>query len=609
MSNAETIVNDALDSAEMACTAGLISAGALENLRKWLTESRYASYRESITRHIQEEKWKKLDDVFWTVIPFGTGGRRGRMYEFGSNAINDRTIGESAQGLADYVVEQLGGKKDLACAIAYDTRHRSREFAELCAGVMVAAGFHVYLLDDYRSTPLLSFTVRRKGCDCGIMVTASHNPPSDNAVKVYWSTGGQILPPHDAAIIDRVMSCQEINVTPFDEAVAAGKVTIVTAEMDSDYLEAAVQHGFQGPRDVKLLFTPLHGVGTSLVLPLLHRDGFTDVEVYGPHAEPSPDFPNVPGHVSNPENTVVFEAPIEHARNEKFDLILATDPDADRLGVAAPKTLDPSLSWGTFNGNQIGAMLADFVLRKRSEAGTLSPDHYVVKTLVTSELLRRVAEQYGVRCFGDLLVGFKYIAEVVDREGPERFVFGAEESHGYLVGQHCRDKDAGVACMLMSQLAAELKDRGQSVHDYLAELYRRHGYHREFLINVMMEGSEGMSAMQRLMKAFRETPPKSLAGIPVIEVRDYLSGKTRTVDTGVERPLQGPTGNLVILDLAEEGNYVAVRPSGTEPKVKFYVFTRLSPAASADLLAAEQTLVDRTQSLERDVRDFAQSHG
>lgn len=605
MSITESEIAESMAAAEQASVDGAISPGALANLRNWLTEPRYAEYRSRVIDHIRDQKWQKLDDVFWTIIPFGTGGRRGRMYEFGSNAINDRTIGESAQGLADYVVEFTGDRADRSCAIAYDNRHRSRHFAELCAGIMVAAGFRVYFLDDYRATPQLSFTVRDRGCDCGIMVTASHNPPSDNAVKVYWSSGGQVLPPHDKAIIDRVMSCQEIRSVPFDQAVRDGQVRIVTEEIDQAYLEAVVACGFAGPRDVRILYSPLQGVGAAAVLPVLARDGFRDVALYGPHAEPDPDFSNVPDHVANPENTAVFQGPIERAVEEGFDVVLATDPDADRLGVAAPLTADAGSPWATFTGNQIAAMLAEFVLDRRRQAGTLSPRHYVVKTLVTTELIRRIAESFGVRCVGDLLVGFKYIAEVIDREGPDDFVFGAEESHGYLVGQYVRDKDAPVACMLMGELVADLKSRGLTLHDYLADLYRRHGYHRECLINVMMEGSEGMALMQRLMKTFRESPPKTLAGVPVAVVRDFLSGQTLDVESGHHLPLQGPVGNLVILDLAEPGNYVAVRPSGTEPKVKFYVFTRLAPAASGDLEAAAATLKDRTDMLERDVRGFA----
>ncbi len=236
------------------------------------------------------------------------------------------------------------------------------------------------------------------------------------------------------------------------------------------------------------------------------------------------------------------------------------------------------------------------------------PDHYVVKTLVTTELIRRIAESYGVRCEGNLLVGFKYIAEVMDRDGPDRFVFGTEESHGYLVGQYCRDKDGAVASMLMCELAAELKSKQVSMHDFLCDLYRKHGYHRETLINLVMEGSEGMAAIKRLMKSFRETPPKQLAGIDVIGLRDYAQGTNTDTETGKSQPLNGPTGDLVILDLAEEGNYVAVRPSGTEPKIKLYVFTRVTPEESADLDAASASLNQRLERLEKDVRNYAKDH-
>ncbi len=306
MSIAESI-QQALAAVEKAVNDRSLSAAAAKNIHAWLSENRYAQYRDQVIEHISAGNWQKLDDVFWTIIPFGTGGRRGRMYPIGSNAINDRTIGESAQGLADYVVEFIGGNKELSCAIAYDTRHKSRHFTELCAGIMVAAGFKVYLLDDYRATPQLSFAVREKGCDCGIMVTASHNPPSDNAVKVYWSSGAQILPPHDKAIIDRVMTCQEIRSVPFAEALADGRIEVVTDEIDKAYFDAVAQCAFEGPREVKILYSPLHGVGAAAVIPVLERDGFTDVEIYGPHQEPNGDFPNVPGHVSNPENTVIFE--------------------------------------------------------------------------------------------------------------------------------------------------------------------------------------------------------------------------------------------------------------------------------------------------------------
>lgn len=607
MSSTDSI-QAALTAVDQATCDGLISETAMQNIRAWLTESRYESYQPVLIEHITEKKWQALDDAFWTIIPFGTGGRRGRMYPIGSNAINDRTIGESAQGLANYVRQYTGQSEGLSCAIAYDTRHQSRHFTELCAGIMVAAGFKVYLLDDYRATPQLSFAVRYKNCDCGIMVTASHNPPSDNAVKVYWSSGAQVLPPHDQAIIDQVMSCQEIIAVPFAEALADHRIEIVTEEIDAAYLEAASACSFDGPRDAKVLYTPLHGVGSAAVVPLLKKVGFDSVKIYEPHQEPSGDFPNVPGHVSNPENKAIFEEPIAEAQRTGFDLILATDPDCDRIGCAAPVTNDPTGPWRTFTGNEIGSILTEYVLSRRAAESTLTSDHYVIKTLVTSELTRRVAESYGVRCEGDLLVGFKYIAEVMDQQGPEHFVFGTEESHGYLIGQYCRDKDGAVASMLMSELVAMLKSEGRSLHDYLTALYLKHGCHREELINLVMEGSEGMAAIKRLMKSFRENPPESLAGLRVKTIRDYQSATSTETLSQEKTKLLGPSGNLVILDLEEDGNYVAVRPSGTEPKIKLYVFTRLDAKASADLDSASERLERRVIELEQDVRAYAEKN-
>ncbi|MCA9232019.1 MAG: phospho-sugar mutase, partial [Planctomycetales bacterium] len=351
-----------LSLAEQAAADKKITPGAFENIRSWLTESKYAEYVPQIAEHIESGKWQQLDDVFWTIIPFGTGGRRGRMYPIGSNAINDRTIGESAQGLADYVKSQATSAETLSCAIAYDTRHRSEHFARLCAEVMVAAGLKVYFLQGHRSTPVLSFAVRYKGCDCGIMVTASHNPPSDNAVKAYWSTGGQLLPPHDKGVIDRVMSTDAIERNPFDDAVADGRIEICQQEVDAEFIKAVVSLSSPGPRDLQVIYSPLHGVGATAVCPVLEQAGFTHVEVFGPHAQPDGDFPNVPGHVSNPENPEVFDAIIDHARQVGADLILATDPDCDRLGCAAPLTSAVGAQWQTLTGNQIGALLADYVV-------------------------------------------------------------------------------------------------------------------------------------------------------------------------------------------------------------------------------------------------------
>lgn len=597
-------VNAALAAASEAAAQERLSSSALDNLKAWLTEERYAEYRPQIVQAISDGQWQQLDDAFWTVIPFGTGGRRGRMYPFGSNAINDRTIGESAQGLASYVLEQRSASGTPSCAIAYDTRHRSRHFAELCASIMVANGFKVYFLDDYRATPQLSFAVRFKQCDCGIMVTASHNPPSDNAVKVYWSTGGQVLPPHDKAIIERVMSVQEIKRTDFSAAVANGQVEMVTQEVDQAYLAAAKQFAWPGPRNLKVIYSPLHGVGTAAVMPLLQSAGFQDVTVYGRHAEPSGDFPNVPGNVSNPENSKVFDEIIASAKESGGELILATDPDCDRMGCAAPLTLDARGAWATLSGNQLGALLADYVCLQMKSQGKLTARSYVVKTLVTTELTRRVAESYRVRCEGNLHVGFKWIAGVMDAVGPDDFVFGTEESHGYLIGSYVRDKDGAIACLLMAMMAAYWKEQGKSLHNRLQELFAQHGCHEETLVNVQMEGSEGMTRMRELMAAFRSHPPRQLGGIGVAAVRDYKS-LTITPVGGSQSPLDAPPADMVVLDLAEQGNYFAVRPSGTEPKVKFYMFAAAPPCDLSEVPAQQRMLRERLAALEQDIRQFA----
>lgn len=597
-------VEQVLAQVTAAAAEGRISAGAVEHIKSWLTEPRYAPYATQVAQHVADCRWRELDDAFWTVIPFGTGGRRGRMYPIGSNAINDRTIGESAQGLAEYVQEHAPEDQTPSCAIAYDTRHNSRHFAELCAGIMVANGFKVYFLDDYRSTPELSFLVRYKQCSCGIMVTASHNPPSDNAVKVYWSTGGQVLPPHDKGIIQRVMTAERIEKVDFATAVADGRIVICTAEVDKAFFAALAGQRHPGPRDLRIIYSPLHGVGASAVCPALAGDGFQDVELFGPHAEPNGDFPNVPGHVSNPENPPVFQAMIDRAQQTGAELILATDPDCDRMGCAAPLKLARGSEWATFTGNQLGALLCDYILQQKGGGRRLPEGYYVVKTLVTTEMIRRIADSYGVKTFGNLHVGFKYIGGVMDEQGADKFLFGTEESHGFLVGQYARDKDGAVACMLIAELAALVKSQGQTLHQKLEALYWQHGYHAERLLNLTMQGSEGMSKMQKLMSNFRTHPPASLGGIAIRAVRDYLNLTITTAD-GAVKPLDAPRSDMVILDLAEEGNYVAVRPSGTEPKVKFYMFGYVAPELLADIEIARSEAAERLDSIEADLRALA----
>jgi phosphomannomutase len=416
----------------------------------------------------------------------------------------------------------------------------------------------------------------------------------------------QVLPPHDKAIIDRVMNVQEISRRPFAEALAAAQIMYRQQEIDAAFIAAVHSQALPGPRDLKIIYSPLHGVGASAVIPALNADGFTDVELFGPHAEPNGDFPNVPGHVANPENPRVFDSIIERAEQIGADLVLASDPDCDRLGAAAPLTNKADAQWRPFTGNQIAALLAEYVLSARKKAGTLWPQHYICKTLVTTEMVRRIADQYGVQTHGDLQVGFKWIGKDIDDAGPERFVFGCEESHGYLVGTHVRDKDAAVAAMLLSELAAVCKTQGKTLHEKLDDLFWQYGYHAEGQFSLVMPGAAGMQDMQKLMARLRSSPPTEIAGLKATRVRDYLS-LTQLVPGAAPTVLAGPKGDMVMLDLAAKGNYVAVRPSGTEPKVKFYAFTFEPAEQIANLDDTKADCAARLKQLEVDLSAFARA--
>jgi len=594
-----TTPNDpVLEQLRAAVAAGKLLDSSLKNILPWLAQPRYAPYRDELLQRIAGEQWPELNDLFWTVIPFGTAGRRGRMDRLGSNAINDITIGDSAQGLAVYLRRLYGPAAAIRVAIAYDTRHNSRHFAELCAEILAAAEFTVLFFHDPRATPELAYTVRARQCHAGLVISASHNPPSDNAVKVFWSNGGQIYPPDDARLIREVMAVTETRRMPLAEAVAAGRVVDVQEAMDREYQAAVLQQAVPGPRDLKVLYSPLHGVGLSSVLPVLQADGF-DVAVYAPHATPDGDFPNVPQHIANPESPAVFNALIDDARRTGADLVIASDPDADRLGVATPLLLDgpaESRPWSTLTGNQIAVMLADFLLDRLQTQGKLTPQHFIIKTLVTTDMLARVAEHYGVTCFGDVPTGFKWISHRIDQAGADRFVFGCEEAHGYLAGTHIRDKDGAVAAMLLAELAAELKQAGQNLHDRLLQLYRRHGLHWEKTVTLTLPGAAGAQRREEIMHQLRQHPPQSLAGLRVSVVRDYYGHPPGFDAAGSTEPAI----NLLILDL-DDGNWAAIRPSGTEPKLKFYLFAVESPEQSADLAAARMACQERMQRMEHDL--------
>ncbi len=587
--------------------ANKISPTASTNIARWLTETPFVRYRPRLIQDIQAERWQVLDDAFYAVLEFGTGGRRGKMHPVGTNVLNERTMGESARGLADAVIARRGEGAPLSCVIARDTRHNSPEFAELCARVLAAAGFRVFLFAGPRSTPLLSFAVRHLRCDAGIMITASHNPPSDNGFKCYAPTGGQVIPPDDARIIACVMeaSGHEIPEKPFQEGLDDGSIVLVGPEVDEAYIAAVCGESVCAARDLAIVYTPMHGVGETSVAAALLAAGFDRLDILASQRSPDGDFPNVPGHVSNPEIPKTLSAAIEQARATSADLVLASDPDADRLGVAVPISSDAKGEWTTLVGNQIGTLLAAFVMEKTREAGTLRPEHYLVTTLATSQMARALADRYGVGMHDDLLVGFKWIGERIDAVGPSNFLFGFEESHGYLKGTYARDKDASVAALLFAELAADLKARGETVLGRLDILYREVGHHDERMINKTFEGREGANQIRTLMAAFRQNPPRHVGGLAVTEVYDYNMHEIRDVaGDGPARPLPRPSGDILIFHTEAAGCRFVARPSGTEPKIKFYLFARTDTAGATDLSAAKATTARRLDRMATDIEQY-----
>lgn len=582
---------------EDAGAGGKLASTSVENLRRWLTEPQYEPYRARIHALVEAGGWEQLDLLFYEVIPFGTGGRRGQMADLGSATINVRTVAESAHGLATYLKSQNGGKGG-SVAVARDTRNRSAEFARLTATTLAANGIKVYFFREHRSTPILSFAVRHLGCDAGVMITASHNPPADNGFKAYWSSGGQVLPPHDKGIIQHVYDAGQIPTLDFDQAVQDGKIEIIGEAVDRTYIDAVRALSLTKSRDVKIVFTPMHGVGETNVYEVLRSAGFEGVEILESQREPDGNFPNVPDHFPNPERPQVFDAAIARATEIGADLVMASDPDSDRLGVAVR---DPRSNYRILSGNQVGALCVDYVLRKRAAAGTLSSRSYVIETLVTTPLIAAIARGHKVRCIDNLLVGFKYIGQTMDREGPEDFVFGAEESLGYLAGSYARDKDAAVGALFIAELAAELKADAKTLLDRLDELYVEHGYFLEGQRSETCPGPSGRQQIEAIMAAFRAAPPAELAGVRLAEVRDYKRNEIRSLPGNQKiAELPEPTGDLMFLDSAP-GDFrcsIAVRPSGTEPKIKFYFFASADVKDVSTLATVKQVTDERLKTLQ-----------
>ena len=573
-----------------AVQSGQLSKAAEENLRTWLTQPQYKAYWPRLLQLIDNGSWAVLQDSFWERIPFGTAGRRGPMGELGTATMNERTIAESAHGVAVYVKQSLPTEWHRA-VIGHDTRNRSQEFARITASVFAAHGIKTFLFLSYRSTPELSFAVRELKCGTGVMITASHNPPADNGFKVYAKTGGQVLDEEAKLLTTAVESATQIPTVDFLTALSDGRIELIGEEIDGPFIRAVVDCSLSDKRDVVALFSPCHGVGETSVFRAVLEAGFTQVKIHPSQRLPDGNFPFAPDRFPNPERKVVLEALVPAAKEINADLILASDPDADRVGLSA-RAADGSYT--IINGNRTGMLLADYILRQRRAAGSLSPQHFVASTLVSSPMIEPIARSHGVRCIRDLLTGFKYIGWVMDREGPEQFVFGCEESIGFLAGTYARDKDATIAALYLLELAAELKGTGKSLLDRLDELFVEHGYFCDGQHSKTCAGETGRQQIQKISATLRSSPPATIGPARLIRVEDYKLHEVRSLpDNRVIGRIEQPSGDVLIFDGvvdlpgATTGVRFAARPSGTEPKIKFYLFAHPAEGCRDELPLTE----------------------
>ena len=528
----------------------------LDIAKSWLSESFDEATRAEVAELIKGDP-KELEDRFYRTLEFGTGGLRGIM-GVGTNRMNKYTVGMATQGLANYL-KQLYPGKPTSVVISYDCRNNSRYFADITAGVLLKNGIKVFLFEDIRPTPELSFSIRHLGCNAGIMITASHNPKQYNGYKVFWEDGAQIVEPHDKNIIAEVEKITDPAQVAFNDDPAL-KPVMIGADVDKAFLDSIYTlmlslDAVKRHSDMKIVYTPLHGTGSRTVYPFLDKMGFKNV-IHVPEQDVnSGDFPTVVS--PNPEEPTAMKMAMEKADEVGADLVLASDPDADRIGVAV-RDFEGKLI--LLNGNQILSILFAYMLDRWNALGKLKVgDPYMVKTIVSTRLADAICAKYGVQLYS-VLTGFKNIATVVrENEGKRIYIGGGEESNGFNPGDFVRDKDSAASCGLLAECAAWLADRGQTVYGYLQEIYKEFGYYKEGLTNIYRAGKEGAAEIQKIMKDYRENPPKELLGSKVVKVIDYLE----TEKTGL------PKSN-VLQFLAEDGTIVSVRPSGTEPKIKFY---------------------------------------
>jgi phosphoglucomutase len=575
----------------------MIDQSIQTKIEQWLSGN-YDEATKAEIKDLQDRgEQDALADAFYKNLEFGTGGLRGIMGA-GSNRMNRYTLGMATQGLCNYLKQNFTDQQ-ISVAIAHDSRNNSDRFARETAAIFSANDIKVYLFEALRPTPELSFAIRHLGCQSGVVITASHNPKEYNGYKAYWNDGGQVTAPHDKNIIaevNKITSIDEVKFEPKPE-----NIQMIGAEVDEAYMKEVVglsisQEAIKRQHDLKIVFTPIHGTGITLVPEILKRYGFTNVHVVEEQAEPNGNFPTVV--YPNPEEKEAMTLAMQKAEEIDGDLVLATDPDSDRVGIAV-KNLKGEFV--LLNGNQTGALLINYLLQAWQKAGKLTGKEFVVKTIVTTDLIKKIADSYNVTMY-ETLTGFKYIAEVIrELEGKETYIAGGEESYGYLAGDFVRDKDAISSCALIAEMAAVAKDNGQSLFEMMVEMYTKYGFYKEELVSITKKGMRGAEEIQQMMAEMRSNPPQTVAGSKVLEVSDYKSGTRKNLVTGEETQLDLESSN-VLQYMTEDGSKISARPSGTEPKIKFYVSVNEPLASKTDYDATAQKLNEKIQQTLTDLK-------
>lgn len=563
----------------------------------WLESPIDEESRNAILTMMKENE-TELVESFYRDLEFGTGGLRGIM-GVGTNRMNIYTVGMATQGLCNYLLKQFSDREKISVAIAYDCRNNSPLFAEITAQICIANGIRAYLFDTLRPTPELSFAIRRLGCQSGVVVTASHNPKEYNGYKVYWEDGGQIINPHDINIINEVQRIKSIGDVKFD----GDKDAIITLgeEMDAAYISEVKKQSLNpeviaANPDVRIVYTPIHGTGVDMVPRTLKELGFSKVYNVPEQDVVDGNFPTVVS--PNPEESAALDMALKKADEVGADLVMATDPDSDRVGIAIRDDRGELI---LMNGNQTASLLTYYLLSQWSERGKLRGSEYIVKTIVTTELIADMANRFNVP-YWDVLTGFKFIADIIKKnEGKMTFIGGGEESYGFMIGDYTRDKDAVASIAILAELAAWARSKNKSLYDILMEMYQDFALYRESLINVVRKGKSGAEEIEQMMTAFRSTPPESLNGSPVTEIRDYQEQVSLEIPSGKKRPIDLPRSN-VLQFLLKDGSKISIRPSGTEPKIKFYfsVFDHL--AAREEYEAVRAMLDERIENLKKELR-------